>query len=444
MAKPLVAIVGRPNVGKSMLFNKLTGHRTSIVEDTPGVTRDRIYGDCEWCGRTFSLVDTGGIEPGTENDMLKFMRRQAEIGIELADAIIMVTDVRSGVTAADADVATMLRKSGKPIALAVNKCDSIGNVNLDAFEFYGLGIGDLFETSAVHGHGTGDLLDWVLENIPAQEEEEEESDVIQVAIVGKPNVGKSSLLNRILGEERVIVSNVAGTTRDAIDSYFENETGKYCFIDTAGMRRKSKVDDAIEKYSNLRSISAIDRADVCLILIDAQEGVTEQDTKIAGLVHEAGKAAIIVVNKWDAVDNKETNTMRDMERSVREGLSYMTYAPVVFLSALTGSRVDKLYQVIQDVHTQNTSRITTGALNSVLADATARVQPPTDKGRRLKIYYMTQASTKPPHFVIFCNDARLFHFSYQRYLENQIRDVFGLQGTPVRITIRQKGDKEDD
>ncbi len=444
MAKPLVAIVGRPNVGKSMLFNKLTGHRTSIVEDTPGVTRDRIYGDCEWCGRTFSLVDTGGIEPGTENDMLKFMRRQADIGIELADAIIMVTDVKSGVTAADADVATMLRKSGKPIALAVNKCDSTGNVNLDAFEFYGLGIGDLFETSAVHGHGTGDLLDWVLDNIPEAEEEEEESDIIQVAIVGKPNVGKSSLLNRILGEERVIVSNVAGTTRDAIDSYFENETGKYCFIDTAGMRRKSKVDDAIEKYSNLRSISAIDRADVCLILIDANDGVTEQDTKIAGLVHEAGKAAIIVVNKWDAVADKETNTMRDMERSVREGLSYMTYAPVVFLSALTGSRVDKLYQVIQDVHAQNTSRITTGALNSVLADATARVQPPTDKGRRLKIYYMTQARTKPPHFVIFCNDARLFHFSYQRYLENQIREVFGLQGTPIRITIRQKGDKEDD
>ncbi len=444
MAKPLVAIVGRPNVGKSLLFNKLTGHRTSIVEDTPGVTRDRICGECEWCGRTFSLVDTGGIEPGTENDMLKFMRRQAEIGIELADAIIMVADVRSGVTAADQDVATMLRKSGKPVALAVNKCDSVGTINPDAFEFYGLGIGDLFETSAVHGHGTGDLLDWVLENIPEDDGEEEEDDVIHVAIVGKPNVGKSSLLNRILGEERVIVSNVAGTTRDAIDSYYENETGKYCFIDTAGMRRKSKVDDAIEKYSNLRSINAIDRADVCLILIDAQEGVTEQDTKIAGLVHEAGKAAIIVVNKWDAVENKETNTMRDMERSVREGLSYMLYAPVLFLSALTGSRVDKLYQVIQDVHAQNTSRITTGALNSILADATARVQPPTDKGRRLKIYYMTQASTKPPHFVIFCNDARLFHFSYQRYLENQIREVFGLQGTPVRITIRQKGDKEDD
>ena len=444
MAKPLVAIVGRPNVGKSMLFNKLTGHRTSIVEDTPGVTRDRIYGDCEWCNRTFSLVDTGGIEPGTENDMLKFMRRQAEIGIELADAIIMVVDVRSGVTAADQDVATMLRKSGKPIALAVNKCDSIGLVNPDVYEFYCLGIGDLFETSAVHGHGTGDLLDWVLENIPAEDAEEEDEDIIKVAIVGKPNVGKSSLLNRILGEERVIVSNIAGTTRDAIDSYFENETGKYCFIDTAGMRRKSKVDDAIEKYSNMRSVAAIERADVCLILIDANDGVTEQDTKIAGLVHEAGKAAIIVVNKWDAVENKETNTMRDMEAEVRNGLSYMLYAPVLFLSALTGQRVDKLYQVIQDVHEQNTKRITTGALNSVLADATARVQPPTDKGRRLKIYYMTQASTKPPHFVIFCNDARLFHFSYQRYLENQIREVFGLQGTPVRITIRQKGDKEDD
>ena len=443
MAKPLVAIVGRPNVGKSMLFNKLTGKRVSIVEDTPGVTRDRIYGDCEWCNRSFALVDTGGIEPGTENDMLKFMRRQAEIGIELADAIIMVVDVRSGVTAADQDVATMLRKSRKPVALAVNKCDSVGLVNPDVYEFYSLGIGDLFETSAVHGHGTGDLLDWVLENIPAEEETEEESDTIQVAIVGKPNVGKSSLLNQILGEERVIVSNVAGTTRDAIDSYFENETGKYCLIDTAGMRRKSKVDDVIEKYSNLRSISAIERADVCLILIDANEGVTEQDTKIAGLVHEAGKAAIIVVNKWDAVENKETNTMRDLENQVRKDLSYMLYAPVVFLSALTGQRVDKLFPMIQEVYKQNTSRITTGALNSILAEATARVQPPTDKGRRLKIYYMTQAGTKPPHFVIFCNDARLFHFSYQRYLENQIREVFGLKGTPVRITIRQKGDKED-
>ncbi len=443
MAKPLVAIVGRPNVGKSMLFNKLTGRRTSIVEDTPGVTRDRIYGDCEWCGREFSLVDTGGIEPGTENDMLKFMRRQAEIGIELADCIVMVVDVHSGVTAADQDVATMLRKSRKPVALAVNKCDSIGPVNPDVYEFYGLGIGDLFEVSAIHGHGTGDLLDWCLEQFPEATEEEEDSDVINVAIVGKPNVGKSSLLNRILGEERVIVSNIAGTTRDAIDSEFENETGKYCFIDTAGMRRRCKVDDIIEKYSNMRTVAAIERADVCLILIDANDGVTEQDTKIAGLVHEAGKAAIIVVNKWDAVADKETNTMRDKEAAVREGLSYMTYAPVVFLSALTGSRVDKLFQVIQDVHKQNTSRITTGALNSILAEATSRVQPPSDKGRRLKIYYMTQAGTKPPHFVIFCNDARLFHFSYQRYLENQIREVFGLQGTPVRITIRQKGDKEE-
>ena len=443
MAKPLVAIVGRPNVGKSMLFNKLTGKRVSIVEDTPGVTRDRIYGDCEWCGRTFSLVDTGGIEPNTENDMLKFMRRQAEIGIELADCIVMVVDVHSGITAADQDVATMLRKSRKPVALAVNKCDSIGYVNPDVFEFYGLGINDLFEVSAIHGHGTGDLLDWCLEQFPEEEEEEEESDIINVAIVGKPNVGKSSLLNRILGEERVIVSNIAGTTRDAIDSYFENETGKYNFIDTAGMRRKSKVDDIIEKFSNMRTVAAIERADVCLILIDANDGVTDQDTKIAGLVHEAGKAAIIVVNKWDAVEDKETNTMRDKELAVKDGLSYMPYAPVVFLSALTGQRVDRIFQVINDVHEQNCSRITTGALNSVLADATARVQPPTDKGRRLKIYYMTQASTKPPHFVIFCNDARLFHFSYQRYLENQIREVFGLKGTPVRITIRQKGDKEE-
>ena len=443
MAKPLVAIVGRPNVGKSMLFNKLTGHRTSIVQDTPGVTRDRIYGDCEWCGKQFSLVDTGGIEPNTENDMLKFMRRQAEIGIELADCIVMVVDVQTGVTAADMDVATMLRKSGKPVALAVNKCDSVGPTNPEVYEFYGLGIGDLFEVSAIHGHGTGDLLDWCLEQFPEDAWEEDTDEVIKVAIVGKPNVGKSSLLNQILGEERVIVSNVAGTTRDAIDSPFENETGKYCFIDTAGMRRKSRVDDMIEKYSNMRTISAIDRADVCLILIDANEGVTEQDTKIAGLVHEAGKAAIIVVNKWDAVEDKQTNTMRDKEADIRGDLSYMTYAPVVFLSALTGQRVDRLFAVIGAVFAQNTSRITTGMLNSVLADATARVQPPTDKGRRLKIYYMTQAGTKPPHFVIFCNDARLFHFSYQRYLENQIREVFGLQGTPVRITIRQKGDKEE-
>ena len=444
MPRPLVAIVGRPNVGKSMLFNKLTGQRAAIVEDTPGVTRDRIYGTCEWRGRTFDLMDTGGIEPGTDSEILQFMRRQAEIGIELADAIIMVTDVKVGLTAADSAVATILQRARKPVALAVNKCDSVGGVNPDIYEFYSLGLGDPFEVSAVHGHGTGDLLDWCVDHFPEETVQEEDEDLTRVAIVGKPNVGKSSLLNQILGEERVIVSDMAGTTRDAIDSYFENSFGKYCFIDTAGMRRKSKVDDAIEKYSNMRSISAIDRADVCLILIDANDGVTEQDTKIAGLVHEAGKAAVIVVNKWDAVENKETNTMRDMETKVRQGLSYMLYAPVLFLSALTGQRVDKLFQVIQDVHAQNTSRITTGALNSVLADATARVQPPTDKGRRLKIFYMTQASTKPPHFVIFCNDARLFHFSYQRYLENQIREVFGLNGTPIRITIRQRGDKEDE
>ena len=442
MAKPLVAIVGRPNVGKSMLFNKLTGQRTSIVEDTPGVTRDRIYGSCEWCGRSFSLVDTGGIEPDTDSDMLKFMRRQAEIGIELADAIIMVTDVRSGVTAADEDVATMLRKSGKPVALAVNKCDSIGPVNPDVYEFYCLGIGDLFETSAIHGHGTGDLLDWVLANIPQDQEEEEEDGLIQVAIVGKPNVGKSSLLNRILGEERVIVSNVAGTTRDAIDSYFENETGKYCFIDTAGMRRKSKVDDAIEKYSNMRSISAIDRADVCLILVDANEGVTEQDTKVAGLAHEAGKASIIVINKWDLVE-KDDKTMDRMREKVRQDLAFMTYAPILFISAKTGQRVDRLFELIDYVSNQAATRITTGMLNNVLEDAQTRVQPPTDKGRRLKIYYMTQVGIRPPHFVIFCNDARLFHFSYQRYIENCIRNTFGLEGTPVILSIRQKGDKEE-
>ena len=442
MPRPLVAIVGRPNVGKSMLFNKLTGQRAAIVEDTPGVTRDRIYGTCEWRGRTFDLMDTGGIEPGTDSEILQFMRRQAEIGIELADAIIMVTDVKVGLTAADSAVATILQRARKPVSLAVNKCDSVGGVNPDIYEFYSLGLGDPFEVSAVHGHGTGDLLDWCVDHFPEETAQEEDEDLTRVAIVGKPNVGKSSLLNQILGEERVIVSDMAGTTRDAIDSYFENSFGKYCFIDTAGMRRRSKVDDAIERYSNLRSVSAIERADVCIVMIDATQGVTEQDTKIAGLVHEAGKAVLIAVNKWDLVE-KETNTMRDMEAQVRQDLSFMPYAPVVFLSALTGQRVDKLYEMINEVARSNAMRVTTGALNSVLADATARVQPPTDKGRRLKIYYMTQAGVKPPHFVIFCNDARLFHFSYQRYLENQIRGVFGLAGTPIRMTIRQKGDKEE-
>ena len=443
MAKHYVAIVGRPNVGKSMLFNKLTGRRTAIVEDTPGVTRDRIYGECEWNGRTFQLIDTGGIEPSTDSEMLLFMRRQAEIAIETADVIIMVTDVKVGVTAADLEVANMLKRSKKPVVVAVNKCDAVGPVNPEVYEFYALGLGNPVETSALHGHGTGELLDFCTAHLPEDEAEEEETDVVKVAIVGKPNVGKSSLLNQILGVERVIVSDEAGTTRDAIDSYFENEHGKYLFIDTAGMRRKSKVDDAIEKYSNLRSVSAIDRADVCLILIDANEGVTEQDTKIAGLAHEAGKASIIVVNKWDLVE-KDTHTMDKMTENIRRDLSYMLYAPVLFISAKTGQRVDRLYELINYVNEQSALRVTTGMLNNVLADATARVQPPTDKGRRLKIYYMTQTGVKPPHFVIFCNDARLFHFSYQRYLENQIRGVFGLEGTPVRITIRQKGDKEEE
>ena len=442
MAKPLVAIVGRPNVGKSLLFNKLTGQRTAIVEDTPGVTRDRIYGSTDWNGREFDLVDTGGIEPNTDSEMLRFMRRQAEIAVEMADVIVMVADVKVGVTAADQEIASMLQRAKKPVVLAVNKCDSVGKINPDVYEFYCLGLGDPIEVSAVHGHGTGDLLDACVAHFPPEDDEPEEDDTIKVAIIGKPNVGKSSLLNRVLGEERVIVSDVAGTTRDAIDSYFENKYGKYRFIDTAGMRRRSKVDDAIEKYSNMRAIAAIERADVCLIMIDANEGVTEQDTKIAGLAHEAGKASIIVVNKWDAVE-KDTNTMDKMTADVRRDLSYMSYAPVLFISALTGARVDKLFELINFVNDQAAMRISTGMLNSVLADATARVQPPSDKGRRLKIYYMTQTSVKPPHFVIFCNDARLFHFSYQRYLENQIRGTFGMQGTPIRMTIRQKGDKED-
>ena len=441
MAKPVVAIVGRPNVGKSMLFNKLTGRRTAIVEDTPGVTRDRIYGLCDWNGRTFDLIDTGGIEPSTDSQMLLFMRRQAEIAIEVADVIIMVTDVRVGMTAADQEVATMLKRSKKPVVVAVNKCDAVGPVNPEVYEFYGLGLGDPIEVSAIHGHGTGELLDFCVEHFPPETEEEVDPDIIKVAIVGKPNVGKSSLLNKILGHERVIVSNVAGTTRDAIDTYYENESGRYLLIDTAGMRRKSKVDDAIERYSNMRSIQAIDRCDVCLILLDANEGVTEQDTKIAGLAHEAGKACIIVANKWDTVE-KETKTMDEKTAAIRRDLGFMTYAPVLFISALTGQRVNRLFEAINSVAANSAMRITTGMLNNILEDATARVQPPTDKGRRLKIYYMTQVGVKPPHFVFFCNDARLFHFSYQRYLENQIRAVFGLEGTPIKITVRQKGDRD--
>ena len=442
MAKPLVAIVGRPNVGKSMLFNKLTGKRLSIVEDTPGVTRDRLYAEAEWRGRTFDLVDTGGIEPGTDNQILSFMREQAEIAIASATVIIFVCDIRTGMTAADQEVAGMLQRSRRPVVLAVNKMDSTGHTNPDIYEFYNLGLGDPYPVSAVHGHGTGDLLDACFDFFPPGEEEEAEDDVVKVAIIGKPNVGKSSLVNRILGQERVIVSDVAGTTRDAVDSYFENERGKYLIIDTAGMRKKSKVDDRVEKFSVLRATMAIERSDVCLIMIDAQEGVTEQDTKVAGLAHEAGKACIIVVNKWDAIE-KDGKTMQRMEEDVRRDLSYMTYAPVLFISALTGQRVDRLFDLIDNVVNQAAMRISTGLLNQVLADAQARVQPPTDKGKRLKIYYMTQIGVKPPHFVIFCNDAKLFHFSYQRYLENQIRGTFGLTGTPVRITIRQKGDKED-
>ena len=439
--KPLIAIVGRPTVGKSMLFNKLVGQRLSIVEDTPGVTRDRLYAEAEWRNRKFDLVDTGGIEPSADSQILSFMRQQAEIAIQHATVILFVCDIKTGLTASDQEVANMLLRSRKPVVLAVNKMDQVGITNPDIYEFYNLGLGDPIAVSAVHGHGTGDLLDACMEYFPPEDEEEEEDDVIKVAIIGKPNVGKSSLVNRILGEQRVIVSDMAGTTRDAVDSYFENQKGKYLFIDTAGMRKKSKVDDRIEKFSVLRATMAIERADVCLILVDANEGVTEQDTKVAGLAHEAGKACIIVVNKWDAIE-KDDKTMDHMRQDIRRDLSYMTYAPIVFISALTGQRVDRLFDLINYVNDQASLRITTGMLNTVLADATARVQPPTDKGRRLKIYYMTQIGIKPPHFVCFCNDAKLFHFSYQRYLENQIRSTFGLEGTPVRLTIRQKSDKE--
>ncbi|MET0016875.1 ribosome biogenesis GTPase Der [Oscillibacter sp.] len=440
--KPIVAIVGRPNVGKSMLFNKLIGRRLSIVEDTPGVTRDRIYGETDWSGRAFTLIDTGGIEPRTDDQILTFMRQQAQLAIDHATVIIFLTDVKTGLTASDHEVANMLLRSGKPIVLAVNKMDSTGAMNPDFYEFYNLGLGDPIAVSAVHGHGTGDLLDACVKFFPPEEETEEGQDTIKVALIGKPNVGKSSLLNRILGEERSIVSDVAGTTRDAIDSPFENKQGKFLFIDTAGMRKKSKVEEDIEKYSVLRATMAIERSDVCLILIDGRDGVTEQDTKVAGLAHEAGKASVIVVNKWDLVD-KDEKTMDRLTADIRRDLGFMTYAPVLFISALTGQRVEKLFELIVAVSNQASLRITTGMLNNVLSDAQTRVQPPSDKGRRLKIYYMTQVGIRPPHFVVFCNDAGLFHFSYQRYLENQIRAVFGLTGTPIILSIRQKGDKEE-
>lgn len=440
MAKPVVAIVGRPNVGKSTLFNKLIGQRLSIVDDTPGVTRDRIYGDCEWEGRKFSLVDTGGIEPSANDVILSQMRAQAQLAIDAADVIVLVTDIRSGLVATDADIAAMLLKSGRPVVLCVNKCDSVGEPPADFYEFYNLGLGDPVQVSSVHGHGTGDLLDRVIEHLPEEDGREEEGELIRVAIIGKPNVGKSSLVNRISGENRCIVSDIAGTTRDAIDTEVENAYGHFILIDTAGLRRRNKVDDSIEKYSVIRAQMAIERADVCVIMIDATVGFTDQDSKIAGLAHEAGKGCVIAVNKWDAVE-KDGNTMTAYRKKLEEDFSFMSYAPFLFLSAKTGQRIDRLFELIKHVANSNAMRIATGMLNDVLAQATARVQPPTDKGKRLKIYYMTQASTKPPTFVCFVNSAELFHFSYQRYLENRIRETFGLEGTPVRFIVRERGDK---
>ena len=433
----VVAIVGRPNVGKSTLFNKLVGARLSIVDDTPGVTRDRIYGDCEWLGRHFMLIDTGGIEPYSDDVILKQMRRQAQLAIDSADVIVLVTDLRSGVVATDAEVAAMLQKSGKPVILCVNKCDTVGELPADFYEFYNLGLGDPIAVSSVHGHGTGDLLDEVLKYLPGKEEEEEKEDAIRVAVIGKPNVGKSSLVNAVLGEDRMIVSNIAGTTRDATDSIVENEHGKFVFIDTAGLRRKSKVYDQIEKYSVIRAKMAVERATVCVIMIDAQEGFTEQDSKVAGIAHEMGKGCIIAVNKWDAVE-KDGKTMDSYRKKLMKDFAFMSYAPIIFISAKEKIRLDRLFELIKFVDTQNAMRISTGKLNDVLADATARVQPPSDKGKRLKIYYMTQASTRPPTFVCFVNDAELFHYSYQRYLDNQIREIFGLEGTPTRMVVRER------
>ena len=439
MARPVVAIVGRPNVGKSTLFNKLVGARLSIVDDKPGVTRDRIYGDCEWLGHRFLLVDTGGIEPRAADVILSQMRAQANIAIATADVIVLVTDLRSGVVATDQDVANMLQKSGKPVILCVNKCDSVGAPDPEFYEFYNLGMGDPIAVSAVHGHGTGDLLDAVIAYFPPESEEEEEDDTIKVAVIGKPNVGKSSLINRISGQERAIVSDIAGTTRDATDTRIENQYGKFTFIDTAGIRRKSKVTDAIEKYSIIRARTAVERANVCVIMIDATEGFTEQDSKVAGIALDQGKGCIVVVNKWDAVE-KDGNTMREYKEKLAVDFAFMKFAPFVFISAKTGQRVDRLFEQIAYVYAQSTMRISTGKLNEILGAATARVQPPTDKGKRLKIYYMTQASVCPPTFVFFVNNAQLFHFSYQRYLENQIREVFGLEGTPVRFIIRERGE----
>ncbi len=442
MAKPTVAIIGRPNVGKSTFFNYVVGKRISIVEDTPGVTRDRVYAEANWRGRDFTLVDTGGIEPESDDVILSQMRRQADMAIEIADVIIFLTDIKQGVTAADEEIALMLRKSKKPIVLVCNKSDTFGDTPNELYEFYNLGVGDPYAVSSVNAKGIGDVLDAVYEHFPEQTEEETDDTIIKVAIIGKPNVGKSSLINRILGENRVIVSDIAGTTRDAIDSEFENEFGKYVFIDTAGIRRKSKVNDNLEKYSVMRSLLAVERADVCVLMLDANEGVTAQDTKIAGEAHEAGKGVIIVVNKWDDIE-KDEKTMETYKKDVYNKLSYLSYAPILFISAKTGQRVDKLYEMINMVASQNALRVSTAVLNDVLSEAVTIVQPPTDKGRRLKIFYMTQATTKPPTFVVFVNDKQLFHFSYERYLVNQVRKEFGLTGTPIRMIAREKKDKEN-
>ncbi len=443
MAKPIIAIVGRPNVGKSTLFNKLIGERRSIVEDTPGVTRDRIYGESEWCGKKFILIDTGGIEPKTDSIILQKMREQAQIAIDTADVIIFMCDINAGLVADDRDIAIMLKKSGKPVVLCVNKADRVGQVDPTFYEFYELGFDiDPVPVSSIHGTGSGDLLDAVFNCIPEYEDEEEKDDVINVCVIRKPNAGKSSIINKILGSDRLIVSSMAGTTRDAIDTRFENEYGKYNFIDTAGIRRQSKVDDRIEKFSVLRAHMAVERADVCLLVIDATEGVTEQDEKIAGIAHEAGKAVIIVVNKWDLPDAEDKDTVK-YTKKVMESLSYMTYAPVMYVSALTGQRVVKIFEQINYVYNQSKMRISTGMLNDVLNEAITRVQPPSDKGRRLKVYYMTQTSVAPPTFVLFCNSAALFHFSYQRYIENCLRDTFGFKGTPIKLVIRQRSEEDE-
>ena len=439
MAKPIVAIVGRPNVGKSTLFNKLTGQRLAIVEDTPGVTRDRIFCDCEWCGHKFLLVDTGGIEPNIDDGLLAHMREQAQIAIDSADCIIMVGEIGAGVTAQDQDIAGMLMRSGKPVILAVNKCDKVGEPPMELYDFYSLGIGDVVPISSVHGHGTGDLLDTVCENLHFDDNDEEEEDRIPVAVIGRPNVGKSSLINHILGENRLIVANEAGTTRDAIDTMVENQYGKFIFTDTAGLRKRGKVESGVERYSVLRSLAAVERSRVCVIMIDPTVGFTEQDSKVAGYAHDQGKACIIAVNKWDAVE-KDSYTMDKMRKQLEEDFSFMSYAPILFISAKTGQRLDKLFETIQYVDVQNGTRIPTGALNEMLARSTARVQPPSDKGKRLKIFYITQSSTRPPTFVAFVNQKALFHFSYQRYIENQIRENFGLTGTPMRLLIREHGD----